>query len=165
MIRTVAIYAFSLGKFWDVRSCACVKDLTNIMSVWNTNNRQIACFVSYKPLRLNLASKGLPDSPECFQPTLMSGHDEPNPREVCVYPGNPFTPSLWAGSCFLGQSWSRHGHGSNVVFQGWSHSHQPFLSWPTHFCPFRQTLVLIARKPNKFIRWQPSFVRAGVAGI
>ena len=30
--RDVAIHAFSLGKFPDVRKYACVKDLTNIMS-------------------------------------------------------------------------------------------------------------------------------------
>ena len=30
--RNVAIHAFSLGKFPDVRKYACVKDLTNIMS-------------------------------------------------------------------------------------------------------------------------------------
>ena len=30
--RNVAIYAFSLGKFLNVRVYACVKDLTNIMS-------------------------------------------------------------------------------------------------------------------------------------
>ena len=31
--RNVAIYAFSLGKFLIVSVYACVKDLTNIMSV------------------------------------------------------------------------------------------------------------------------------------
>ena len=31
--RNVAIYAFSSGKFLNVRICACVKDLTNIMYV------------------------------------------------------------------------------------------------------------------------------------
>ena len=30
--KNVAIYAFSSGKFLDVRKYACVKDLTNIMS-------------------------------------------------------------------------------------------------------------------------------------
>ena len=30
--RNVAIYAFSSGKFLNVRVYACVKDLTNIMS-------------------------------------------------------------------------------------------------------------------------------------
>ena len=31
--ENVAIYAFSSGKFLNVRKLACVKDLTNIMSV------------------------------------------------------------------------------------------------------------------------------------
>ena len=30
--KNVAIYAFSSGKFLDIRKYACVKDLTNIMS-------------------------------------------------------------------------------------------------------------------------------------
>ena len=33
--RNVAIYAFSSGKFLNVRVYACVKDLTNIMSVYS----------------------------------------------------------------------------------------------------------------------------------
>ena len=37
MLRNVAIYAFSLGKFSGVRKYACVKDLTNIMSVCSSS--------------------------------------------------------------------------------------------------------------------------------
>ena len=33
--ENVAIYAFSLGNFLDITVYACVKDLTNIMSVFH----------------------------------------------------------------------------------------------------------------------------------
>ena len=35
--KNVATYAFSSGKILDVRQIAGVKDMTNIMSDWNTN--------------------------------------------------------------------------------------------------------------------------------
>ena len=38
--KIVAIYAFLSGKFLDFRKYACVKDLTNIMSVYNFSTIQ-----------------------------------------------------------------------------------------------------------------------------
>ena len=58
----VAIYAFFAGKFLDVTKYACVKDLTNIMSVWGLTN--VALQVQYrnylpKPFQIQVPLRNL----------------------------------------------------------------------------------------------------------
>ena len=109
-------------------------------TLWHqTNNRQIACFVSYKRVRSGI----LPHKVQFRFPLILS-----------------LSNRLW---------WlvnvKQISNTKALSERSWLYSLELPEQTTILFDFFLNVFMGIAGKPNKFIRWQPSFVQAGGAGI